>query len=91
VQEVKIDKSFVMTMLSEPEDAAIVRSIVDLGANLGLVVVAEGVEDAATWAELERLGCQNMQGFFLSPPMPIADFIEWLAAREGRLMTAQRH
>jgi EAL domain-containing protein (putative c-di-GMP-specific phosphodiesterase class I) len=91
VQEVKIDKSFVMTMLSEPEDAAIVRSIVDLGANLGLSVVAEGVEDAATWAELERLGCANMQGFYLSPPMPISDFIEWLAAREGRLVTAHQH
>ncbi len=61
VQEVKIDKSFVMTMLSSPEDAAIVRSVVDLGNNLGLVVVAEGVEDLATWQELERLGCENMQ------------------------------
>jgi diguanylate cyclase (GGDEF)-like protein len=84
VQEVKIDKSFVMTMLKEPDDAAIVRSIVDLGANLGLVVVAEGVEDAQTWAELERLGCSNLQGFYLAAPMPISDFDEWLAAREGR-------
>ncbi len=90
VQEVKIDKSFVMTMLNQPEDAAIVRSIVDLGANLGLVVVAEGVEDAATWDELERLGCHNLQGFFLAAPMPISDFTEWLAAREGRLVPSQR-
>jgi EAL domain-containing protein (putative c-di-GMP-specific phosphodiesterase class I) len=90
VQEVKIDKSFVMTMMTQPEDAAIVRSIVDLGANLGLVVVAEGVEDAATWNELERLGCHNLQGFFLAAPMPISDFTEWLAAREGRLVPSQR-
>ena len=86
----KIDKSFVMTMLQEPEDAAIVRSIIDLGSNLSLVVVAEGVEDAATWAELERLGCENLQGFYLAAPMPISDFVEWLAAREGRLVPAQR-
>jgi diguanylate cyclase (GGDEF)-like protein len=90
VQEVKIDKSFVMTMLQEPDDAAIVRSIINLGANLGLVVVAEGVEDAATWTELERLGCENLQGFYLAAPMPISDFVEWLAAREGRLVPAQR-
>jgi EAL domain-containing protein (putative c-di-GMP-specific phosphodiesterase class I) len=90
VQEVKIDKSFVMSMMTSPEDAAIVRSIVDLGNNLGLVVVAEGVEDAAVWAELERLGCDNMQGFYLAAPMPIADFVEWLAAREGRLVPAPR-
>jgi diguanylate cyclase (GGDEF)-like protein len=90
VQEVKIDKSFVMTMLKEPEDAAIVRSIVDLGTNLGLVVVAEGVEDAETWAELQRLGCQTLQGFYLAAPMPIPDFVEWLAAREGREVPLQR-
>jgi diguanylate cyclase (GGDEF)-like protein len=91
VQEVKIDKSFVMSLLTSPEDAAIVRSVVDLGTNLGLVVVAEGVEDRATWTELERLGCENMQGFYLAAPMPLADFEEWLAAREGRPAPAQRH
>jgi diguanylate cyclase (GGDEF)-like protein len=89
VQEVKIDKSFVMTMLTEPDDLAIVRSIVDLGTNLDLEVVAEGVEDAATWAELERMGCTNMQGFYLAPPMPLAGFIDWLAAREGHLAEAR--
>jgi diguanylate cyclase (GGDEF)-like protein len=91
VQEVKIDKSFVMTMLTEPGDAAIVRSVVDLGTNLGLVVVAEGVEDEATQHELARLGAEVMQGFYLAAPMPIDDFTPWLAAREGRLVVpAQR-
>jgi diguanylate cyclase (GGDEF)-like protein len=90
VQEVKVDKSFVMAMLTSPEDAAIVRSVVDLGNNLGLVVVAEGVEDLLTWQELERLGCENMQGFYLAAPMPVSDFVDWLAAREGRLVPAQR-
>jgi EAL domain-containing protein (putative c-di-GMP-specific phosphodiesterase class I) len=89
LSELKIDKSFVMTMLTSPEDAAIVRSVVDLGTNLGLVVVAEGVEDLATWQELERLGCENMQGFYLAAPMPLTDFEEWLAAREGRLVPAR--
>ena len=91
VQEVKIDKSFVMTMLSSPEDAAIVRSVVDLGNNLGLVVVAEGVEDLATWQELERLGCENMQGFYLAAPMPLREFEQWLASREGRYVAARHH
>jgi EAL domain-containing protein (putative c-di-GMP-specific phosphodiesterase class I) len=80
-----------MAMLTSPEDAAIVRSVVDLGNNLGLVVVAEGVEDLATWEELERLGCENMQGFYLAAPMPLSDFESWLAAREGRVLTPQRH
>lgn len=89
MQEVKIDKSFVMNMLAEPNDAAIVRSIVDLGTNLRLAVVAEGVEDAATRAELQRMGCSNMQGFFLAAPMPLDSFMDWLAAREGHLAEAR--
>jgi diguanylate cyclase (GGDEF)-like protein len=89
VQEVKVDKSFVMTMRDEPDDAAIVRSIVDLGGNLGLDVVAEGVEDEPTLDELRRMGCTLMQGFFLSPPMPLPGFEIWLAALEGR--TAKAH
>ena len=85
MQEVKIDKSFVSTMMSQPEDATIVRSIVDLAANLGLAVVAEGVEDDATWDELAAMGCDLVQGYGLATPMPMADFPSWLADHRARM------
>jgi predicted signal transduction protein with EAL and GGDEF domain len=68
VAELKIDRSFVMNMSVSEEDAAIVRSTIDLGHNLGLDVVAEGVEDEATLDELSRLACETAQGFFLARP-----------------------
>jgi EAL domain-containing protein (putative c-di-GMP-specific phosphodiesterase class I) len=80
VDEVKIDKHFVMGMTSTPRDAAIVRSVIDLGANLGLSVVAEGVEDAETWERLFELGCERGQGFWLGRPMPLADIPDWIVA-----------
>ena len=80
VDEMKIDKSFVMSMNSEDDDDVIVRSTVDLGHNLGLRVVAEGVEDQASWSRLAALGCDSAQGFFLSRPIP-ADEVETLMAR----------
>ena len=78
VDELKIDRSFVFTMCSDPDDAVIVRSTIELAHNLGLHVVAEGVEDAATWDELARLGCDLAQGYFLSRPVPAADLNTWL-------------
>jgi diguanylate cyclase (GGDEF)-like protein len=84
VHEVKIDKSFVMTMLSNSQDEMIVRSIIDLARNLGLAVVAEGVEDSATWQALETMGCDVVQGYYLARPMPIADFPVWLKSQEQR-------
>lgn len=78
VQEVKIDKSFVMTLPTDPDNASIVRSIVDLGANLGLRVVAEGVEDARAWAILAEMGCDVAQGYHLARPMPADDLLGWL-------------
>ena len=75
VSEIKIDKSFVIGMLSNDNDRVIVRSIVDLGRNLGLSVVAEGVENAATWDALMALGCDMAQGFWLAEPMPAADVL----------------
>ncbi len=70
VHEVKIDKSFVLSMTVEEDDATIVRSIVDLARNLRLRVVAEGVEDAPSLAALTALGCDVVQGFYLSRPLP---------------------
>jgi diguanylate cyclase len=65
-------------MTSNTRDAVIVRSTVDLGRNLGLRVVAEGVEDEATWQELDAIGCDAIQGYYVSHPVPPDDLIDWL-------------
>ncbi len=81
VQEVKIDRSFVIGLREGSDDATIVRSIVDLGRNLGLEVVAEGVEDQPTWDLLAAMGCTVVQGWHLSRPMPVNQFSDWMAER----------
>ena len=82
VQEVKIDRSFVIGLGQARENTAIVRAIVDLGRALGLDVVAEGVEDADTWQLLAAMNCDLVQGWHLSRPMPIDALPAWLDARE---------
>ena len=82
VNGIKIDRSFVLNMEQDASDAVIVRSTIELGRSLGLSVVAEGVETAATWAELKRLGCEMAQGFYLSRPVP-AEQIAPLLLRQG--------
>jgi EAL domain-containing protein (putative c-di-GMP-specific phosphodiesterase class I) len=77
--EVKVDRSFVLGMADDPDDAAIVRSVIELGGALGLRVVAEGVEDERTWRLLHAAGCQFAQGWFYSRPMPAEDLTAWLA------------
>jgi EAL domain-containing protein (putative c-di-GMP-specific phosphodiesterase class I) len=85
VDELKIDKSFVLNMTSDASDAAIVRSTVELGRNLGLSVVAEGVETQTMWEQLEEMGCHLAQGYLLSRPLPPAELEEWMsAARFGQ-------
>jgi len=79
LDEIKIDKSFVMGIEQGGDDEKIVRSIVDLGTNLGLDVVAEGVENSRIWQLLRRMGCTQVQGYYLTRPIPAADFPEWLA------------
>lgn len=79
IAEVKVDRSFVLGMAGDPDDAAIVRSVVELGCSLGLRVVAEGVEDERTWRLLAGLGCHAAQGWFHARPMPAADLEVWLA------------
>jgi EAL domain-containing protein (putative c-di-GMP-specific phosphodiesterase class I) len=78
VDELKIDKSFVMNMESDLQDAKIVRSTVDLAHNLGLTVVAEGVENAKSWKLLAGLSCDEAQGFLISRPMPCELFENWV-------------
>ena len=79
VNELKIDKGFVMSMEREAGDAKIVRSTIDLAHNLGLSVVAEGVENAAILEQLRQLQCDEAQGYHLSKPLPLADFQAWAA------------
>ncbi len=83
VQELKIDRSFISRMTSDPEISTIVRSTIDLGHNLGLKVVAEGVEELAAWNMLRTLGCDDAQGFFMSHPLPPAALAEWIRSNDG--------
>ena len=78
VSEVKIDRSFLRPDDTEGDSFAIVGAIVDLGHRLGRHVVAEGVEDETTWARLQQLGCDSAQGYWMSRPLPAADFTTWL-------------
>jgi predicted signal transduction protein with EAL and GGDEF domain len=81
LDEVKIDKSFVLGMTSECSDRAVVRSIIELGHSLGLNVVAEGVENEDAVAALEQLGCDAVQGYLIAPPLPAARFATWFVER----------
>ncbi len=87
VHELKIDKSFVIGMAGEGgEDTAIVRSTADLAHNLGLNVVAEGVEDQWTLDLLASFGCDQAQGYHIARPMPGADFGGWLGGSSWRVL-----
>lgn len=77
VHELKIDKSFVMGMETGEDDAMIVRSTIDLAHNLGLTVVAEGVETAAILERLRILACDEAQGYHIARPLPVDDFLAW--------------
>jgi EAL domain-containing protein (putative c-di-GMP-specific phosphodiesterase class I) len=81
VHEVKVDKSFVFRMAIDHDDATIVQSIVELGHNLGLAVVAEGVEDQISWDRLRAMHCDIAQGYLLSKPVPANEITRWLAER----------
>ena len=83
ITQLKIDRSFVIDMSRNADDAAIVRSIITLGHDLGLEVVAEGVETESAFDELARLGCDTIQGYWLSRPLPPAELRSWLVARRA--------
>ena len=86
VQELKIDQSFISRMVSDKEISTIVRSTIDLGHNLGLRVVAEGVEDAAVWDLLRTLGCDDAQGYFMSRPLEPLALANWIRANHGNFL-----
>jgi diguanylate cyclase len=78
VKELKIDSSFVMGMANDPDSAVIVRSAVDLGHNLGMTVVAEGVQDSITRSDLTDMGCDLVQGYQICRPIPAKELELWI-------------
>ncbi len=78
VSELKIDRSFVQEMMQGESDAKIVHLIANLSHNLGLTVVAEGVEDEATWNKIADLGCDVVQGYYICKPLPAKEFSAWM-------------
>jgi len=78
VSELKIDKSFVMGLARDRDDAAIVRSTIDMAHHMGLTVTAEGVEHASVLDLLRQLGCDMAQGYHISPPLPVEEFERWI-------------
>src|SRR6202166_644945 len=82
VHEVKIDRSFVQGLESDPEFAPVLRSVIDMGHGLGLKVVAEGIETEEAAARLRDYGCDIAQGYLYAKPMPLPQFESWLKGRE---------
>jgi len=78
LDQLKIDRSFVFDLATDPNDAAIVQTIITMGHTLGLDVIAEGVETEAQLARLDQYGCTHFQGFLFSRPLPLAEFEAWL-------------
>ena len=87
VNELKIDKSFVLKLDTQDDDLTIVRSTIEMGHTLGLSIVAEGVENAASAALLNRLGCDYLQGYWIAKPMPSDEVAPWLSSVEPFIFT----
>lgn len=83
LDEIKIDRSFVVGMRASAEGLRIVRTIIDLARDLGMVPLAEGVEDEAQRDQLVDLGCKAAQGYFYGKPMPFGDFVAWYRQRQA--------
>ncbi len=79
VQEIKIDKSFVIDMLSDEDNEAIVKSTIMMAHSIGCKVVAEGVEDQQTMQKLIAMGCDYIQGYHICRPLSVSDFDQWIA------------
>jgi len=96
VDEIKIDRTFVAGLFSDVRSEAIVRSVIDLGRNLGMAVVAEGVEQQRVWECLASLGCDVAQGYHICRPLSPVDLTPalkeppWLAARNGSANESER-
>ena len=82
IKELKIDKSFVLNMTNEPQDAVIVRSTIDLAHNMGMLVVAEGVETLETFNSLQSISCDLVQGFYIAKPLSSEELQSWLTTSQ---------
>ena len=82
VDEIKVDKSFVIDMIENKNDEIIVRTVINLAHNLGLRVVAEGIERDEVWDKLQDLECNIGQGYFINAPAPAEEFLNWFIDRE---------
>jgi diguanylate cyclase (GGDEF)-like protein len=85
IDEIKVDRSFIEDLETDPDDAAIVQSTIDLAHSLNLTVVAEGVETELVWNRLRDFGCDQAQGFYLARPMPAHALTGWLLDRAGTI------
>jgi len=81
IDKLKVDRSFVSDMLSDPTNLAITKAIIGLGHTIGLRVTAEGVEHEEELCILQSVACDEVQGYYFAKPMPAADFGKWLAER----------
>jgi len=88
VHELKVDRSFVRHVVTDSHDVAIVRSTISLAHELGLKVVAEGIEDQPTWDLLARLGCDTAQGYLISRPLPVPELDRWVE-QSGWLLSVE--
>lgn len=82
LQQLKIDRHFISHLCQDPKDQLIVRTTIELAHAMGQIVIAEGVEDAATEVLLKQLKCDLVQGYFYAKPLPAADFIRWVQQRQ---------
>lgn len=87
VNEIKVDKSFVIDMLQSNSDEIIVRTVINLAHNLGLKVVAEGIESKEVWDNLQAINCNTAQGYYLSKPVPAESFYSWYVNHNGVFAT----
>jgi EAL domain-containing protein (putative c-di-GMP-specific phosphodiesterase class I) len=88
VNEIKIDRSFITNMLTDKQDAMLVRTVIDLGHNFGLTVVAEGVETKEVLDELTALGCDEAQGYFISKPLACEPLKSWFSTSPWKIGSA---
>ena len=91
IDQIKVDQSFVMNLATVPGDAVIVRSTIDLAHNLGLTVVAEGVEDEITLDMLVEYGCDSAQGYFFSRALAAEELTAWLTESPFGAHAGVRH
>jgi diguanylate cyclase (GGDEF)-like protein len=82
ISELKIDRSFVSNIVSDPEDASIVDAMIGLGTSLDIDVVAEGVETQEVLKVLKKYGCYTIQGYLISRPCPLGELIQWMESQD---------